>query len=213
MAQTSRISTLRGVAPPTRTTARSWIARKQLDLHRRRHFADLVEEQGAAVGLFEHAAPFPVGAGEGALVVAEELRLDQVFRDGAAVHRDEGGLAIGIAGTMQRSRHLFLAGAGFARDQHRAAAGREARQQGFDLAHGGGNAQLRIAVRGRLLALAQAADLGDQFADIEGLGDVVVGAQLEQAHRLVDGAVAGNEDEWRQCSGYPRAGRRTVVRR
>ena len=50
---------------------------QQLDLHGRRHVADLVEEERAAVGDLEQ--PLLVGqrAGEGALAMAEQLALEQ----------------------------------------------------------------------------------------------------------------------------------------
>ena len=44
-------------------------------LQRRRHVADFIEEQRAAVGLFEASATQGIGAGERPLLVAEELRL------------------------------------------------------------------------------------------------------------------------------------------
>jgi hypothetical protein len=44
---------------------------QQPRLQRSRHVADLIEEQRAAVGLLEAAAAQTVGAGEGALFVAE----------------------------------------------------------------------------------------------------------------------------------------------
>ena len=47
--------------------------------------ADLVEEEGAAVGLLEIALALADRAGEGALLVAEELGVDGAFGDGAAV--------------------------------------------------------------------------------------------------------------------------------
>ena len=53
---------------------------QQLDLRRQRQLADLVEEQRAAVGLDELAGVLFGGAGEGALLVAEQNRLDQVLR-------------------------------------------------------------------------------------------------------------------------------------
>jgi hypothetical protein len=45
------------------------------------HLADLVEEERAAVGLLEAADAAAVGAGEGALLVAEELGLEERLRD------------------------------------------------------------------------------------------------------------------------------------
>ena len=62
---------------------------QQLDLRRRHHLGDLVEEQRAAVRELEAAQPPLDGAGERALLVAEELALEQRFRDGRAVDRDE----------------------------------------------------------------------------------------------------------------------------
>ena len=63
---------------------------EQLDLHLGRQLADLVEEERAAVGLAEFPGMLVGGAGEGALLVAEEDALDEVVGDGAAVDRDEG---------------------------------------------------------------------------------------------------------------------------
>jgi hypothetical protein len=67
-----------------------------------RHLADLVEQDGPARGLLEQAAPIAVGAREGALDAAEELGLEQVGRDGAAVDADEGPL--GAASLMRSMR-------------------------------------------------------------------------------------------------------------
>ena len=53
------------------------------------HVADLVEEERAAVGLLEEAALPRLRAGERAALVAEELALDELARDGRAVHLDE----------------------------------------------------------------------------------------------------------------------------
>ena len=60
----------------------------RLRLHR--HVADLVEEQRAAFGLLEAAGAARVGAGEGALLVAEQFGFDQVARDRRHVDGDEG---------------------------------------------------------------------------------------------------------------------------
>ena len=51
---------------------------QDLGLQGQRHVADLVEEQRAAVALLELADAAAVGAGEGALLVAEQLALQQV---------------------------------------------------------------------------------------------------------------------------------------
>ena len=58
------------------------------------------------------------GAGEGALLVAEQLALDQFARDRRHVDGDERPVAA-LAVVVQRARHQLLAGAGFAGDHHR----------------------------------------------------------------------------------------------
>ena len=52
-----------------------------------RDFADLIEEDGAAVGGLEAALVVGHGAGEGALDVAEEFGLQQRLGQRAAVDR------------------------------------------------------------------------------------------------------------------------------
>ena len=63
---------------------------QELDLQARRHVADLVEQQSAAIGGLEQALVGADRAGEGAFLVAEELRFEQVLGHGAAVDGDEG---------------------------------------------------------------------------------------------------------------------------
>ena len=53
---------------------------QHLALHAQRQLADLVEEEGAALGELEAARLPAVGAGEGPFLVAEELVLDQRSR-------------------------------------------------------------------------------------------------------------------------------------
>ena len=53
---------------------------QELGLDRRRQLADLVEQDGAAVGLAEQARARLDGAGEGALGVAEQLGLGELGR-------------------------------------------------------------------------------------------------------------------------------------
>ena len=90
---------------------------QQPGLRLERHVADLVEEQRAAIGLLEPAEPARVGAGERALLVAEQLALDQLARDRRHVDGDERAVAA-LAEIVQRARHQLLAGAGLAGDQH-----------------------------------------------------------------------------------------------
>ena len=93
---------------------------QELGLDAQLHLADLVEEDGAAVGLREAARPRARRAGERPLGVAEQLGLDQVRGDGRAVHRHERLVLARRAG-VQRAGGQLLAGARRAGDEDRAA--------------------------------------------------------------------------------------------
>ena len=86
------------------------------------------------LGLLEEADVLAVGAGEAALLVAEQLALDQARRDRAAVDREEM-LAAAPAQVVDGLRHHFLAGAAFAADQHRRRGARDPRHLVVDPAH------------------------------------------------------------------------------
>ena len=62
---------------------------QELHLQVERQLADLVEEQRPAAGLLEEPAPICGGVGERALLVPEQLALEEVLGDGAAVDGDE----------------------------------------------------------------------------------------------------------------------------
>jgi hypothetical protein len=80
------------------------------------HVADLVEKNRAFVGLLELANLFFRGAGERPLLVAEQLRLDQVVGDRRAVHLHEP-LTRAKAVAMDGARHQLLADAALASDE------------------------------------------------------------------------------------------------
>ncbi len=90
---------------------------QQPRLQLRRHVADLVEKQRAAVGLLEAPAPQLIRAGERALLVAEQFRLQQIRSEGGRVECDER-FRSARAVTMQRAGDELLAGARLASDQH-----------------------------------------------------------------------------------------------
>ncbi len=107
---------------------------KQSRLQIGRHVADLVEEQRAAVGLFEAADAAVLRAGEGALLVAEEFRLEQLCGNGRGVDGHEG-LVAAAAGAIQGARHEFLAGARLAADQNAHVGARQAPDDAKHLLH------------------------------------------------------------------------------
>ena len=96
---------------------------KQAYLRGKGELADLVEEQRAAVGLLEPALAPRRGAGERALLVAEQLRVDQLGGDRAAVDAAERPTAEGRM-LVDGAGDDLLAGAGFPEQQHRRAASR-----------------------------------------------------------------------------------------
>ena len=91
---------------------------QQLGLHRRRHLADFVEEQHAAVGLLDASRLGRDRAGKGAALVAEQLGLEQLIGKRRAVDGDEWPAA-SRRRVMNEARHDFLAGTRFAGEQHR----------------------------------------------------------------------------------------------
>ena len=91
---------------------------QELGLQLRRQFADLVEKDGAAFGHLELALLLRHGAGEGALLVSEQLAFQQRLGERGAVDGDEG-FGGARAEAVQGAGHQFLARAGLAQDEHR----------------------------------------------------------------------------------------------
>ena len=118
-----------------------------LGIHR--HVADLVEEQGSALGLLETAGGLVLGAGKGALFVSEQFGFDQITGDGGHVDGDKRAVAA-LAVVVQRTRHQFLAGAGFAGDHQRQVGLHQPGQNPVDFLHGGRAADQRHALGGFL---------------------------------------------------------------
>ena len=87
---------------------------QHLGLRLRAHVADFVEEDRAAVGLLELADLLLGRAGERALLVAEQLRLDQLLGNRGAVHLHEP-LAAAQAVAVDGPRDELLADAALAR--------------------------------------------------------------------------------------------------
>ena len=90
---------------------------QQLGLKPQRHLADLVEQERALVRRLELSGFLPVGSGERALLVTEQLRLEQLAGKGGAVHLQE--LAMGARRRLvDRPGHHFLADSALASQQH-----------------------------------------------------------------------------------------------
>ena len=74
----------------------------------RRELGNLVQEKGAAIGLFKIAFAVVYRAGEGAPDVTKKFRVYQLLGEGAAVHDEQGGLLSGAV-LVDDARETFLA--------------------------------------------------------------------------------------------------------
>src|SRR3990167_5406934 len=79
---------------------------------------DLIQKQSSATGALEPAWPGYACPSESTTLHPEQLGLDQGFRNGCTVHRDERLLRT-RTDLVQHAGELFLAHAGLAREQHR----------------------------------------------------------------------------------------------
>src|SRR5206468_4776473 len=86
---------------------------QQQPLHAQRHLADFVEEHRAVVRELEFPRLVAVGTREAAAYVAEQLRLEERFRQAAAIHGNEALPGARAAG-VNAARHHLLADAAFA---------------------------------------------------------------------------------------------------
>ncbi len=168
--------------------------------------ADLIEEERAAVGQFEFSAPHGCRAGEGAFLMAEELAFDQFGRDSGAVDLNERSAGEGAVLVDVRGKK-FLAGSGFADDQHAGVGSRghgsllDGAQEDRAVADhlGAGSDDFfqplvlfaEVGLRGRVLE-----DHQYTFA-AERLFEEVECAAAGSFHGVGDGGVAGDHDDRR----------------
>ncbi len=103
VAATMRTSTFSARLPPTRGDLVALQHAQQLGLQLERHVADLVEEERAARRLAEASRAALDGAREGALLVAEELALEQLARDRRAFTATKAPAARGDAWWIARA--------------------------------------------------------------------------------------------------------------
>ena len=156
---------------------------------------------------FELAARLPVGAREGALLVAEQLAFQQRLGQRRAGDRDEG-FGGAVAGVVDRARHQLLARAALALDEHGAAQAGNLARQLEDLLHARvlGDDVAKVVLAGQLFAqdgvlALQVLDLDDarhQQRDlfrIAGLDDVLLGALFHRLNGRVHGGVRGDDDD------------------
>ena len=115
-------------------------------LHVERHLRHLVEQQRPALGAFEHPCVPAHRAREAALLVAEQLGLDQPGGDRTAVDREERAAAA-QAPVMDRLRRELFPGTALAGQQHARLGRAHPLDQAEYFLHGGRDAQDRAARR------------------------------------------------------------------
>ena len=190
--------------PPTRSNSDSWSARRSFTC-----ISTGTSPISSRKSVPPSASSKPPGlradrAGEGAPLVPEQLALDEVLRDGRAVHLDERLVAPRRA-PVERLRDELLAGAALAGDEDRRGGVRHLPDDVVDglhrrrLAHERRTFPVR-EVRVDVLALevVGARRLGDdllQLLLLEGLRDVVERPRLERRDRAVHRAVGGDDDD------------------
>src|SRR5262249_33600832 len=107
--------------------------------------------EGSAVGLLEEPAAIDVRVGERAFLVAEQLALEEILGDRAAVDRHEWVILAAASG-VHRAGDELLAHAALSLDQHR-------RLEVGDLGDGAEDLRHRRALREDRLELALLLDL------------------------------------------------------
>ena len=174
--------------------------------------ADLVEKDGAPGGQFELPLLHLQGSGERPLLVSEQLALDQVHRQGAAVDPDEGAGAARAA-VVDRPGNQLLPGPALPVNQHGGVDDGHllhSRQDLGDLPRPPDDFAVAILdlLAQVLVLLPEPVALAAVGAVVQNplhlepqrfhgkrLGDEIDGADLHGAHRDLDGAVSGDDDD------------------
>ncbi len=194
---------LRGAEPPHLAALQR---AEELDLERGGHLGDLVQEQRAAVGLFEQAELARGGAGEGPAHVAEELGLEQRLGHGPAVdgheraRRPRARVVDGLGDDL-------LAGAGFALDEERGVGRRDPLHEVEHRVHGrrmrdqAGQAVALPELRAQVLVLAakrarrqRVVDAVIELVRLLALLEVVEGAEADRFLGRLPLRVRGEQD-------------------
>jgi hypothetical protein len=187
---------------------------EELRLETGRHLADLVEQQGSAVGFLEEPGPRRRGAREGAGDMSEELALQQRFRDARAVDGEEGAVGprtLGVHGT----RGQLLTGSALPLEQHGPVSACDAtkvvEQSRHHVASADHSVEVRYAHRftvpAQLVAqppvLEYSGHTDREVVEVEWLGQEIVRPLLQRPHRLIYRAEGGDHDECRRLLHGP----------
>ena len=185
---------------------------QQLDLGGRRHLADFVQKERAAIGQLEASLTPVGGARERALLVPEDLAFEQRLGNGRAVDRDERKRGARTE-LVDRLRHQFLARARLAADEDRCAGRRRLLDHVVDLPHLGAVAdhrperavfpQLtpqRLHLAKRFQPLDNLVEQDLQALNVDRLGQVVVRAFLHRFDGRLDRTLRRQEQGRDVCA-------------
>ena len=172
-----------------------------------RQIADLVQQQRPSVGFLEQAALGGGSAGEGALGVAEQLALDQLLRDRAAVDRHERPFGA-RRHLVESARDQLLPRPALAHDEDRGLRRRDFVHEPENVLHRGRLGDDGVGAAGGLDLPAQAPVLRAQPLPLlrlaqdeqhlvwpERLAQVVVGARLHRLERKIVRSVRAHDDD------------------
>ncbi len=158
-----RASTATGSWPSSRSILRSCRKRSKCTWPSRQ-VTDFIEEQGAAIGFFHPADLALVRTRERTALIAEQLQLNQVIADRAAIDRNEWAFAARRALVDSHGRQ-FLAGPGFAGDEHVGVGVRDLADGAKELLHGlAGADHLLVAEHRRVSARSMSPRLTMPYA-------------------------------------------------
>ena len=207
---------------PTGRTSPVASTRSSLRLGFRRQRADLVEQQGAAVGLDHPADPLGEGAGEGAGDMAEQFAVDDVGGDRLAVDLDQraAGAQAGVRGWRGRrfpcrcrARRRSGSAGGCARPWRRPPARRGNRARRRPAGRATGRARSFRTTGASSPCGAAAVGMGgerlEQPLGRDRLGEEIDGAGAHRLDRERDRAAVGEHDD-RQVGRGTGAARRSA---
>ena len=120
----TRTSTATSAAPPTRKNRPVSRTAQQAHLQVAGHLGDLIQEQRAVMGALEHPGVITHRAREAALLMPEQLGLDQARGNGPTIDRNEGVFGARTLLVHRASREL-LAAAALADQQDAGVGGRD----------------------------------------------------------------------------------------
>ena len=167
---------------------------EQLGLEGGVKLAHLVQHQGSLLGELELPRLAVKGPGEGAFLIAEEFRFQQVFGDRGAVDghertRGAGTLVVNVAGQK------LLAHSALPLDQDRGIGLRRPLGHLHEVLGERVHAQQGGVLDRREVPGVVVADRFLELIGGEGLEDVVGGAELHHVHRVFDGAEGGHQED------------------